>query len=119
MELITLRQREIMLAHGRQRLLEDNVWEPDLCRPVVKLFTPDAQATWLLTEIYPGTDESIAYGLCDLGLGFPELGDVDLVEISEVRGPLGLPVERDEHFYADKSLREYWREAQAAGRIVT
>ena len=38
--------------------------------PVVKLFTPDAGATWLLTEIDP-EDPDIAFGLCDLGLGFP------------------------------------------------
>lgn len=40
--------------------------------PVVKLFTPDAGATWLLTELDPD-DHDIAFGLCDLGLGYPEL----------------------------------------------
>lgn len=32
-------------------------------KPVVKLLTPDAQCTWLLTE--SGNDD-IAYGVCDL-----------------------------------------------------
>ena len=38
-------------------------------------FTPDAGATWLLTEIDPD-DHDHAFGLCDLGQGFPELGYV-------------------------------------------
>ena len=45
--------------------------------PVVKLFTPDAGATWLLSETDP-EDPDIAHGLCDLGLGFPEIGSVRL-----------------------------------------
>ncbi|MDB5723494.1 MAG: transposase, partial [Novosphingobium sp.] len=32
--------------------------------PVVKLFTPDAGATWLLTELDPD-EPDIAFGLCD------------------------------------------------------
>jgi Protein of unknown function (DUF2958) len=40
--------------------------------PVVKLFTPDAGATWLLTELDP-EDDDLAFGLMDLGLGEPEL----------------------------------------------
>ena len=44
--------------------------QPDIdFKPVVKLFTPDAQCTWLLTEL--GNDD-IAYGLCDLGMGIPD-----------------------------------------------
>lgn len=43
--------------------------------PVVKLFTPDAGATWLLTELDP-EDDDLAFGLMDLGLGEPELGYV-------------------------------------------
>ena len=41
--------------------------------PVVKLFTPDVNATWLLTELDP-EDPDISFGLCDLGVGCPELG---------------------------------------------
>lgn len=43
--------------------------------PLVKLFTPDAQATWLFTDL-DSEFPDIAYGLCDLGMGFPELGDL-------------------------------------------
>jgi hypothetical protein len=43
--------------------------------PVVKIFTPDGNATRLLTELDP-IGEHLAFGLCDLGLGEPELGYV-------------------------------------------
>jgi hypothetical protein len=36
----------------------------------------------------------------------------------ETRRPLGLPVERDLHFEADKTLSSYAAEARAHGRIV-
>ena len=65
--------------------------------PVIKLFTPDADFTWLLTEIDP-EDPDMAFGLCDLGQGFPELGYVSLAELATVRGRLGLPIERDLSF---------------------
>jgi hypothetical protein len=40
-------------------------------------------------------------------------------EIRELRGPLGLSIERDEHFDADKTPSTYADEARAHGRIVT
>ena len=60
--------------------------------PVVKLFTPDAQCTWLLAEL---DSDGLAFGLCDLGMGEPELGYVSPTELRTVRGKLRLPVERD------------------------
>ena len=112
-KLITDEQRAQLLANGRQSLEQDN-FDP---APVVKLFTPDAGATWLLTEIDPD-DHDHAFGLCDLGLGYPELGWVSLAEIATVRGRLGLPIERDLHFAVQKRLSAYAREARLAGRIV-
>lgn len=90
-------------------------------RPVVKLFNPVGPATWLLTELKPdedGGEPDIAYGLCDLGQGFPELGYVSLAELREVRvfgGALG--IERDIHFNATKTLSGYAEEARRLGRI--
>ena len=112
-KLITDEQRAQLLANGRQSLEQEN-FDP---APVVKLFTPDAGATWLLAEIDPD-DHDHAFGLCDLGLGYPELGWVSLAEIATVRGRLGLPIERDLHFEAQKRLGTYAREARLAGRIV-
>jgi hypothetical protein len=85
-------------------------------QPVIKVFTPDAGATWLLTEIDPD-DEDLAFGLCDLGLAAPELGYVRISELAQVRGRLGLFIERDEHFKADKSLSAYAEEARSTGTI--
>ena len=112
--LITDEQHAQLLANGRQSLDNDDFDPP----PVVKLFTPDAGATWLLTEIDP-EDHDHAFGLCDLGQGFPELGYVSLTELQSVHGSLGLPVERDLHFVATKAISAYAREARLAERIVT
>ncbi len=84
--------------------------------PVLKLFTPDANATWLLTEIDPDNPD-IAFGLCDLGLGCPELGSVSLTEIEHLRGPLGLPVERDAYYSEKRPLSEIAKLARRSGRI--
>ena len=86
--------------------------------PVVKLFTPDANATWLLSEVDPD-EPDIAFGLCDLGIGCPELGSVSLKEIESVRGAFGLPVERDIHFKATKRLSAYADIARKSGSIIT
>jgi hypothetical protein len=72
---------------------------------------------WLLTELDP--DHELAFGLCDLGMGEPELGYVSLTELRTVRGKLGLPIERDLQFDADKTLAAYADEARARGQIVT
>lgn len=109
---ITNTERETMLAFGKQSARGEEI-DPF---PIVKLFTPDAGATWLLTELDPD-DPDIAFGLCDLGLGYPELGSVRLSEIASVRGKLGLPVERDLYFTADRPLSVYAEEAHEHGRI--
>lgn len=85
--------------------------------PVVKLFTPDANATWLISEIDPDDPDRL-FGLCDLGLGSPELGYVSLAELKTVRGSLGLPVERDRHFISSMPLSRYADDARVKRRIV-
>ncbi|MCX2864172.1 DUF2958 domain-containing protein [Paucibacter sp. PLA-PC-4] len=111
--LITDEHRIVLLANGRESLQNPD-FDP---APVVKLFTPDGGATWLLTEIDPD-DHDHAFGLCDLGLGMPEIGWVSLQEIAALHGRLGLPVERDLHFRAEKRLSGYTRDARLAGRII-
>jgi hypothetical protein len=117
MKLLTADIREKLLRNGRirQQLELTSEPEPDFL-PVVKLFTPDAGSTWLLTEIDPD-DPDIAFGLCDLGMGYPELGPVSLSELASIRGRLNLPVERDLHFTATKTLSAYADEARAHGVI--
>ncbi|MFI0849012.1 DUF2958 domain-containing protein [Mesorhizobium sp. IMUNJ 23232] len=87
--------------------------------PVVKLFTPDAAATWLITEPYPEGSDVRLFGLMDLGLGSPETGYAMLSEIEDVRGKLSLPVERDLYFKAEHRLSVYAKLARHAGMIVT
>jgi hypothetical protein len=67
--LIPAEFRERLLANGAKSAAGEDI-DPV---PVVKLFTPDANATWLLTELDPD-NPTLAFGLCDLGLGSPELG---------------------------------------------
>lgn len=111
MKLLLDRQRAKLLANARANFDGDKDFAP-----VVKLFTPDAGMTWLLSEL---DEDGIAFGLCDLGLGFAELGSVSLAEIEELRGQLGLPVERDRYFKAKGTLGKYADAARkAGGRIV-
>ena len=64
-----------------------------LCK--VKLFTPDASWTWYIIELSKD-DNSTCYGYVQ-GME-SELGYFSLAEIENVRGTLGLPVERDLSF---------------------
>lgn len=116
MKLLTKAHFAKLLDNGRRQAMRDTEGEVDF-HPVVKLFTPDGSATWLLSEIDPENDD-IAFGLCDLGMGCPELGSVRLSELIALRGRLGLPVERDRHFRADKPLSAYVAEARSHGAIV-
>jgi hypothetical protein len=117
MKLLTKDIRTQLLRNGEQSAQATDLGDPEPdFKPVVKLFTPDAQCTWLLTELDPG-DNDIAFGLCDLGMGFPELGSVRISELERVRGRLGLPVERDRYFTPDKTLSAYAEQARLAGSI--
>lgn len=90
----------------------DETFDP---KPVVKFFTPWGGGTWLLTEL---DEDGRLFGLCDLGMGEPELGYVMLAELEGVRGPAGLKVERDRWFTPGKTLSVYAEEARVAGRII-
>ena len=60
----------------------------------VKLFTPDSNWTWFIAEYDP--EKEIAWGYV-MGLE-NEYGTIDIKELKEVRGPFGLPIERDISF---------------------
>ena len=63
--------------------------------PIVhaKFFTPDSSWTWYVLEF---DGEDLFFGFV-IGLD-SELGYFSLSELESVRGPLGLPIERDLHF---------------------
>jgi len=75
----------------------------------VKYFTPSSNWTWLATEGEAVLDESqneVDYKFFGLVFGHErELGYFLLSELEEVRGPMGLPIERDLYF-KPKTLAE-------------
>jgi hypothetical protein len=118
MKLLTEDQHRHLLENGKvNAALSAKDRDTEDFEPVVKLFCPWGGATWLLTELDPEQPD-IAFGLCDLGQGFPELGRVSLTELESVRGPGGLHVERDLFFKPDKTLQAYADEAAKRGTIV-
>jgi hypothetical protein len=102
--------RARLLANGATEAETDHV-------PVVKFFDPTGAATWLITEMMPD-EPDILFGLCDLGMGCPELGYVSLSELESVTGRLGLGIERDLSFAARFSLSVYAHAAQSASGIT-
>ncbi len=110
MKLITDEIHKSLLANGAERA-RDHV-------PAVKFFDPCGAATWLITQMDPD-EPDILFGLCDLGMGFPELGNVSLSELQNVKGRLGLGIERDLHFVGRYPLSVYVEAATAQGGITT
>lgn len=111
MNFLTEPQRKQMLAHGAVRARGEAI-DP---HPVVKLHTLDAGAVWLLVAL--DADGDLAYGLCDAGTGFPELGHVSLSALGGVRGPRGLRIVADPHFKARQPLSAYAADAARDGSI--
>jgi hypothetical protein len=83
--------------------------------PVLKLFNPAGAGTWLITEL--GDDGDTLFGLCDLEMGFPELGSVSLGEITAVKLPLGLTIERDVAFEGRVPISRWMEIARRTGSI--
>ena len=114
---------ELMPQHIRARLLANGAAEQETDHlPVVKYFYPAGAATWIITELLPAEEEGgepdILFGLCDLGMGSPELGNVRLSELRSISGRLGLGIERDLYFSARYPLSVYAHAAHRAGGIV-
>lgn len=115
MPLLTQKITEQLLANGRRQALVRAADDEIDFKPVVKLFNPAGAGIWLLTELDPECP-SIGFGLCDLG--YPEVGSVCLAELAAIRLPLGLRIERDLFFDADKTISEYAVEARTQGYIA-
>lgn len=64
----------------------------------LKFFTPDDNWTWYVAEYDP--EKRLFFGYVEGD--FPEWGYFSLDELKSVRGPLGLPVERDLYFKPTK-----------------
>lgn len=111
--LITADERTRLLANGQARAAGQDS-DP---LPVVRLFTPDAHATWLLASLDPA-DGDTAHGLIDLGIGMPALGTVKLSDLAAIVGPREQPVMRDRYFQPVRRLSEYLRLAEDNGSIT-
>ncbi|HEV2549412.1 MAG TPA: DUF2958 domain-containing protein [Stellaceae bacterium] len=110
MDLMPAEIREKLLANGAAEHETDHV-------PVVKFFDPSGAATWLITEMMPA-EPDILFGLCDLGMGSPELGYVSLAELQSVKGRLGLGIERDLYFAPRYPLSVFAEAARISDRIT-
>ena len=104
-------EKKLRANHQRNAALNGETIDLE---PVVKFFNPVGAATWLISEL---DDDGIAFGLCDLGFGSPELGYVSVDELAVVKVGFGLGIERDRHFTAKKTLGEYAAEAREKGSI--
>jgi len=102
-----------LLTKTLQKQLPPLYSQEEVEDPIVraKFFNPCGAATWWITEGSwqgepengnPGEDYTM-FGLCDLGMGFPELGYVSMNELQAVKGPLGIGIERD-LYWTPKSL---------------
>ena len=111
--LITEDERQRLLVYGQARA-DGQGGDP---LPVVRLFTPDAHATWLLVSLDPA-DGDTAHGLIDLGISMPELGEIKLSDLASIVGPSKQPVMRDRYFRAVRPLSEYLRLAQENGSVL-
>ena len=113
MKLLT-KEIERKLRANHKATIEAGINKPDH-KPAVKYFSPVGAATWLITEI---DQDNIMFGLCDLGMGYPELGYVSLEELADIKfmgGRLG--IERDLYSKFTEPLSHYVSEASRVGYI--
>ena len=92
---------------------------------MVKIFSPVGTVNWLIASMNP-QDEDTLYGLCDLGLGYPELGYPKLgyVRLGELHSmtvhvpSAGMGLEPDLYFKPSHSLSVYAVAARQSGAIT-
>lgn len=100
-------------AQEAQLIKNGKAGEDTTRKPVVKLF--GGACTWLISEKF---EDGTLFGLCDLGMGFPELGYVSQDELEAIKfQPFGLRIERDLHFRGERPLTEYADDARKTGKI--
>lgn len=107
---------KLITAANQKALDKNRDKDLDQVKPAMKLFTPWGSATWLVVSME--ADGDTLWTIADIGMGEVEYGTVSLRELMGVRGPFGLKVERDMHWTAEKTAREYLEAGWAAGRIA-
>ncbi len=102
--------QKLLLQEHRKKMqanwnMPDSITKNNL-EPVVKLFHAYGRGTWLFTEWDEESDQ--LFGLCDLGMGFPELGYACLGEMQHMQNRFGWQmIERDTSWSANMTLGEY------------
>lgn len=86
--------------------------------PLIKLFGLGFACTWLISEIQP-YDTDLMFGLCDLGMGFPEIGPVSLSEIERVTEDLNVIILSEPGFEGRYPLSVYAEAASVQQAITT
>ena len=106
--------REIMI-HNFQEVQNDLAKDH---APVVKLHSKYGKAVWLLSEL--DAANNIAFGLCDLGQGKPELSYVSITDLESIKhARLKVPmVEIDPVFDGKYSLSVYLEAAKINKRVT-
>ena len=123
-----LPQRASLTTLALRRKLRANWRRSGREKPVLKIFNPAGAATWIIHSMDPSDNDTL-FGLCDLGMGFPELGHVSLSELEQVRPTVRLIVrgrtleaptllERDRYFHPTHSLMAYAHAARAQAAIT-
>ncbi|WP_233845580.1 DUF2958 domain-containing protein [Dyadobacter sp. CY326] len=106
--------KEIMI-HNAQEVQNDLAKDH---APVVKLHSKYGKAIWLLSEL--DAANNIAFGLCDLGQGKPELSYVSITDLESIKhARLKVPmVEMDPTFDGKYAMSVYLAAAKANKRIT-
>jgi hypothetical protein len=86
--------RHALLTSEIRGRLEANRSDPEGDHvPVVKFFNPVGEGMWLAVSICE--DGDAMFGMADLGFGCPEAGYFSLHELTYLRLPFGIGIERD------------------------
>ena len=95
-------KERLVKNHNENEQLRKEMKEPKRNKAVVKLFNPVGRGFWFLTELDPATN--IAWGGAKITDW--DLGTISMTEIENVKGPLGLGIERDKYFESNKYTLE-------------
>jgi hypothetical protein len=99
----------IQEAFGKQGYTGDK--QMNEIKIICKLFNPCGVGTFWL---YEHVEDDIYMGFCLLNdPSFAEIGTVSLDELTALKLPLGLSIERDLHFHVgEKTLEQVWNEVK-------
>ena len=86
--------------------------------PSIRIPWPSFTRRGLLILVSLASDGDLAYGLIDVGTGFPELGEVSLAMLEGLRGPRGLAVAMEPGYQPRKTLSAYVADAQRDGMVT-